>query len=242
MTPQAESPIFISYPKSGRSWVRYFLHLRDCNMPFSHVETGTRRREVGRTVKNFDMSLATGRPIIFMHRNPIDTAVSFYFQVHKKDFRRDSWRFVERFPKFWLQGRLPPRDLATFLRHPGYGVEKVCGFNRTWLDHLKSYPRVLTLSYEDARAQDTQTFLSILEFIGADTTGYEEAVEKSRFENMREAEQKGTAQFDWLRIGTKGDPDSAKVRRGKIGGYTDYLRQEEVEEFRQTARNYGFDA
>ena len=242
LTEKDDKPLFVSYPKSGRTWIRYFLSLRGIRIEFSHAGTSSGNKELGRRIKRFDTSHAVRRRIIFMHRNPIDTAISLYFQVHKKDFRLGSRRYIRRFPAYILQGRLPPRTLEHFLEHPGYGVEKISRFNAAWLAALRSHPDCLVFSYEEARANEERTFARLLDFLGADGTGLSETIEESSFHRMQQHEKDGAPKSLRLKIAIPGDPDSAKVRRGKIHGYLDYLDPPLADKYRAVAARYGFKA
>jgi hypothetical protein len=75
------------------------------------------------------------------------------------------------------------------------------------------------------------------------------AVEYSSVENMRKLEEKNVF---WLaggrmRPGKKGDPNSYKVRRAKVGGYRDYFSADEsaqIDEFvaKQLSPTYGYES
>lgn len=136
-----------------------------------------------------------------------------------------------------LKGRYAPKNIDSFVLHPGYGVEKICQFNRAWIDHLEGRGNSLILTYEVARADDVSAFTGILNFLKEPTDGVETAVAKSRFDRMKEVEQKGET---GTKLGlVKDDPESAKVRRGKIGGYVDYLRPETIKQCRDICEKYG---
>jgi hypothetical protein len=55
----------------------------------------------------------------------------------------------------------------------------------------------------------------------------QEALEFSRFENMQKLEAAGAFDSNILHPGDVRDPESFKVRRGKIGGYREYLSAED---------------
>jgi len=57
-----------------------------------------------------------------------------------------------------------------------------------------------------------------------------EAVEYASVENMRKLEEKQTFWFAGGRMkpGKKGDPNSYKVRRAKVGGYRDYFDDDQL--------------
>jgi len=58
---------------------------------------------------------------------------------------------------------------------------------------------------------------------------FEEALEFSRFENMQKLEAAGVFDSKILHPGDAHDPESFKVRRGKVGGYREYLSAEDLE-------------
>ena len=72
----------------------------------------------------------------------------------------------------------------------------------------------------------------VLEFLGAAPAEAEiaAAVEFASFDNMRKLEASAAFGSDDRRIvpGEAGNPNSFKVRRGKVGGYRDYLSAEEA--------------
>jgi hypothetical protein len=234
-------PVFLSYPKSGRTWVRYALDLAGLDAHFSHAGTGSRRHALGQPFRGVDATKYAGRRIIFMHRNPIDTTVSYFFQVHRRELIKGSWKYLRRYPLYALSGRWPPNDMAEFFMHPGYGVEKVCKFNRAWLDHLSGNSDALVLTYEDLSADGEGTFARLLTFLGQSPGRAAELVAKTRFERMQEVESKAP-QGRALSPGVDGDPESMKVRRGKVQGYVDYLETDMIERCRAIAARYGFGA
>ena len=66
-----------------------------------------------------------------------------------------------------------------------------------------------------------------VQVIGIDM--FQEALDFSRFENMQRLEAAGAFDSKILRPGDVRDPESFKVRRGKVGGYRDYLSAEDQE-------------
>jgi hypothetical protein len=58
---------------------------------------------------------------------------------------------------------------------------------------------------------------------------FENALEFSRFGNMRKMESSLEYDRQLLQPGDVNDPESYKVRRGKIGGYVDYLGPSDVD-------------
>ena len=84
-------------------------------------------------------------------------------------------------------------------------------------------------------------------FIGLEDVSKEEienAFEFSSFSNMRQMEKENKFNVKRLRPGEENNVDSYKVRRGIVGGYKDYLSEEEIDRLNQKMRllskNYGY--
>lgn len=242
--------LFISYPKSGRTWVRFALASKHIDITFTHAGAATNRRQIGRPYDAIPAALQN-KPLIFLHRNPIDTAVSMFYQVNHKDLRPWSGRYLRLAPRLILGPGLPPRQIDAFVRHPIWGVEKVCRYNRLWLEHLTGRTDCLVLTYETLRADAPAGFQTILDFLDiTDVTGQELAT-ASDFKRMRQIE----SQMGDLTIadgqgsvpivgatGPKATPATFKVRKGRVRGYLDEISPETAQYCQQIAQRYGFDA
>lgn len=233
---------FVSHPKSGRTWMRYVLHLVGVRTHFTHAGAGSTSGSLGRRFEGVDPELLERERIVFMHRNPIDTAVSFYFQIHRKDLPPWSLRFFKRWLPYTWARRMPPRDIEDFVLHPGVGVPKIVAYNRAWIDALAERDDALVLSYEEARTSTHSVFRRLLGFAGRQVDDVERIVEQSSFENMRRLEASGRGRDLMLSEGRAGDPESRKVRRGRVRGYHDYLSPDVVARCREIAAAEGFAA
>src|SRR5438067_65147 len=86
------------------------------------------------------------------------------------------------------------------------------------------------IRYEALRASPGEHFRDLLGVLGEsapDMTMFHEALEFSRFENMQKLEAAGAFDSKILHPGDVRDPESFKVRRGKVGGYREYLSAED---------------
>ena len=106
-----------------------------------------------------------------------------------------------------------------------------------WLAEWDRPGQLHLLRYEDARADPAATFAAALRFLRPDAepdpAAVGRAVAIASFDNMRRleagdrhapgAELVADLQEEALRPCDAADPDSYKVRRGKVGGYVDYL-------------------
>lgn len=226
--------IFISYPKAGRTWFRFLFNLAHVEAKFTSA--GAQGSSGKESRPQFE--LAEGRKVVFLHRNPIDTAVSLYFHLNSYKYRPYTFRHAKAF----LQGALPPRGLTDFLQSPGYGVERVCRFDRAWLDHLaETRADHMVIRYEDMRAAPEPTLAGVLAYF--DPGGRHDVaklVEQASFERMQRVESEGDHDGA-MRLGHKNrrDQNARKVRRGKVGGYRDYLSPAEQQHFEAICASYG---
>jgi len=208
----------ISFPKSGRTWLRVMLDQVGLPLEWTHAGAGHGN---GRPISKLDTSTARkyGR-ILFLHRDPRDTAVSGYYQ---KLYRRDGYSGT----------------ISEFLRDPCHGLEKIILYNQMWLELASKRPQMMVTSYEGLRA-DTETLLAdIITFFGAevDQARIHQVVADSTFERMQEKEKAGEYASVYGKILSPADPeqpDSFKVRKGVVGGYVDELLADDIAYCEQT--------
>ena len=237
--------LLVSFPKSGRTWLRFALSLAKIDVEVSHAGGALGKKVIGKPYREIPAALRD-RSVVLLHRNPIDTAVSFYYQTTRRAFPRGSWRWFSEWLPLALRGRLPPRDIDAFVLSPLYGVRKICAFNRIWLDHVRAREDCLVLNYEEMRADSAAGFQRLLDFWGENSVSGAALAQASSVEKMRAAEGAGQrlAQPDGNSRGraVRQDPSSAKVRRAVVNGYLDELRPETIKRCREIAAEFGFDA
>lgn len=237
-------PMLVSYPKAGRTWLRYMLHLAGFEIAVTHAGMGSAGKDFFRDYRGVRKSRIAGRLPIFLHRNPIDTIVSLYFQVQRKDLALARKVHPLRFAHARWRGRLPPDDIEGFVRHPRFGVETACRYNRAWIDHLTAREPSLVVSYEWLRADPGRGLAAVLDYIGhVPGRPLAEIVEQSNFEAMQRSERAGKlAGVAGMGVADANDPESGKVRRGEVKGYGRYLSAATIDELRAIAARYGFEA
>lgn len=182
---------------------------------------------------------ARTKPVLLVARDPRDVMVSLFFHLTKRARTFDG-------------------PMGALLRDPTFGVERVVAIMNRWLAEWLDAeaeadadvaaggprPRVHLLRYEDAHRDPTGTFGAAVRFlmptVALEPAALARAVELSSFENMRRLETgtKGAQGSELvmgvgldreaLRPADAADPDSFKVRRGKVGGYADYLDAKDI--------------
>ena len=238
-TFRAADAFVVSVPKSGRTWVRVFLlayfaererlepgyHAPKCVFTHDRWEHETKGRFMDRLRGKWliPRAEAARKPVLLVVRDPRDVIVSLFFHLQKRAHSYDG-------------------ELPGLLRHPVFGVGRMVAVMNGWLAEWSRAGRLHVLRYEDAKARPREVFVEALRFlqpgVEPDLRALDRAVEISSFENMRrletgDAQAPGSAvvaslQEEALRPADAGDVDSYKVRRGKVGGYVDYLSADDV--------------
>lgn len=150
--------------------------------------------------------------VILLVRDPRDTVVSLWFQKTKR------WRTYER-------------SLHEFVREPSGSVQTMIAFYNIWAKQRQDAGAVLLVRYEDIHEDPAGTLRRMLDFAGLEAVSDEvvaQSVEAAAFDRMRKREAKAEWKTSRLRPGDPEDRESFKARRGKVGGYHDYLSEEDV--------------
>ncbi|MEM6730517.1 MAG: sulfotransferase domain-containing protein [Myxococcota bacterium] len=205
---------FVSYPKSGRTWVRFMLNEigteSDIHFHHDHFEFNNG----GCPPHDFNLHgrllryRGVGR-LVYLERDPRDVMVSLYHQV--------TGRFRDFFS---YEG-----TLSEFLRHPYFGAANLRRFREMW-GILSQQPNCLRITYEDCHADAASVLRRVLSHyeIPWDEHRLMRAVEHGRFDRMKRVEQSGEFAHPWLRP-RNGSP---KVRKGQVGGFAETLAQEDI--------------
>ena len=181
-----------------------------------------------------------GTPVVLLARDPIDVAVSQYFQ----------WQHRMR-PHKMLINRYPHADsgisMHEFVSGKAAGAPKVIGFLNDWAESFTVLETLLLVRYEDMRANTHMQLRRVVDFLGTIATDEEidDAVQYASFENMRKREAQASHESERLAATDRDNPDSYKSRRGKVGGYRDYFTEEEIAalkriQFSQLDPAYGY--
>jgi hypothetical protein len=232
--------IIVSIPKSGRTWVRTFLcayFCKRCGHPFTLEPERYESPVIPRVVYSHDLfehktkgnlwdrlrgkylipakEIRRAR-IILLARDPRDSFVSLYLQMT----RRDSG----------MREKFKQKTVSDLLRDERLGIHGIVGTMNDWMDEFSHRRDFTLIRYESLRAAPAEQFCNLLAVVSKkhpDMSIFQTALAFSEFDNMKKLEAAGAFDSKILRAGDVRDPESFKVRRGKIGGYEDYLSSED---------------
>src|SRR3954453_19539721 len=251
--------IILSIPKSGRTWLRAFLCAYFCrrfnleftlrpgryDLPgfprvvfshdrFEHRTKGDRWDRIrGKyLVPRGELKRAK---IILLTRDPRDCFVSLYLQLTRRD------------PNAPV--KLKQKTVSEMLRDERFGMRAIVDAMNNWLSDFSHRDNFTLVRYEALRASPAEHFRDLLAVLGESSPEpniFLEALEFSRFENMQKLEAAGAFDSNILHPGDVRDPESFKVRRGKIGGYREFLSAEDqqfaADAMTELDRRFGYTA
>ena len=124
-------------------------------------------------------------------------------------------------------------DVGSFIMGAEAGIPKIIDFMNDWARDVARFPRLIVIKYEDLKADTAGELGRALRFLG-ETPGEAELADAAAFasvENMRKMEQENAGKFAAnarLKPGDARDPSSFKVRRAKVGGWRDYVTEDQA--------------
>ena len=231
----------VSYPKCGRTWLRVLLS-RALETHYGAPEVdylggaflggnvpGAPRVRVThdddphwKTPRGLDRRKRRyrGKRVVLLVRDPRDVVVSMYFERSRRERAYDG-------------------TLSAFLHERRGSLDTILAYYNVWAASRGIPSELLIVRYEDLRRETERELRRLLEFLGvkgvaAETVG--DAVRFASFESMREMESAGSLGSGRLRPRDPNDPESFKTRRGKVGGFVDYLTPEEIADVERRIR------
>ena len=232
--------IVISIPKSGRTWVRAFLCAYFCKragIPFTLEPEKQLQAHIPRIVYSHDLfeqrtkadrwdkirgkylipaTALRGAKIILLARDPRDAFVSHYLQLVRRSADTPN--------------ELKQKSMSELLRDEAFGIKAIVETMNRWLEEFGGRENFILLRYESLRAEPEKNFRALLAALGENTPNEEalaHALGFTEFENMKKLEAAGAFDSKILKPGNVTDPESFKVRRGKVGGYREYLSEDD---------------
>jgi len=243
----------VSIPKSGRTWLRVFLHAYFCALKKRKFTLDAKelfsRDDVPKFIFSHDVwgyltarklkDRISGKPLIpplearrkrilLLARDPRDVMVSLFFQLSKRTHRYAG-------------------DLPKMIRHPKFGIGRIVDVMNSWMKEWGDRDNFKLIRYEDCQSRPAEVFREVLRFFGCreiDEASLAHGVKFSSFENMKLLEATGQVKNKKLTPGNRQDPDSYKVRRGRVGAFQEYLAAEDIryvdEAMKNLDRRYGY--
>jgi hypothetical protein len=229
--------VVVTHTKSGRTWLlvmtSYLFHLKYGTPASEIIKFDNLHRLDPRIPKlyftrwpNLVTPDESTRPrqlddetrFIFLFRDPRDIAVSYYFHLKNRS------TVVERAHKS-ISDAVLAKPMFDFVIDDAVGVPHIVRLMNHWIEQMAGLEHAILVRYEDLRADPVTELGRVMAFIGAPCSSSEldQAVAFAAFESLKEKESTGFFGSDRLRAPDAADPDTFKVRRGKIAGYRDYF-------------------
>ncbi len=252
--------LIIGHPKSGNTWLKVMisrLYQLRYNLPESKLintdEFARKIPEIPRLAATngyysyegeVGKLLAAGaadnplrhKPVLFLARNPIDIAVSWYHQFTKRQSRAK-----QELINHWIDNPIDRHSVQMweFVRHSDIGLPALIEYQNTWVRNIADLPHGLLTRYEDLRAEPVATLHAITQHMGEDfsTDEVRAAVEWGSFDNLQSLETRGTFSQGGMKLVNRDDPSTYKVRRGKVGGYREDFDAGQVAELEALVRD-----
>lgn len=231
--PRQADIFLLSYPKTGRTWLRVMMGkmlaehfgrpelLRLEADPMVEPLPGIPRivakhdgKPQTKTATEIigDKSEYADCKVVLLIRDLRDTIVSNYFQATRR-----KGRFVG--------------DISTFLHWPRGSFDGLLRYYNVWAAQRGVPLDFLLLRYEDLHEdaeRELRRVAGFMELSGVSDETIRGAVEHARFGAMKAREAARPADGSALAAARAGDAESFKTRRGKVGGYQDYLSKENI--------------
>ena len=199
--------LVISFPKSGRTWLRVMLDEAGIAAGYTHLGWG---HQSARRADDLAMGLVPGfKWTLGLFRDPRDTVVSGYYQVSVRLKNFDG-------------------SMSQFIRDPRHGLEKVIRFNLGLAGICAGRGDCMMASYEALHADPAAVLGSIAAFVGRplDQAAARTIADNNTFDKMQGRERAGDYRERYggaLAVPADAATARLKVRRGVAGGYRDEL-------------------
>ena len=252
--------LIIGHPKSGNTWLKVMisrLYQLRYDLPESKlINTDEFSRKIPEIPSlaatngyysyegEVGKLLASGapdnplrhKPVLFLARNPIDIAVSWYHQFTKRQSRAKQ-ELINHFIDHPIDRRTV--QMWDFVRHSDIGLPSLIDYQNTWARNVQDLEHGMLARYEDLRAEPVPTLHKIIQLMGEEFSEDEirAAVEWGSFDNLQKLETSGTFSQGGMKLVNASDPSTFKVRRGKVGGYRDDFNSQQVAELEALVRD-----
>ena len=196
----------VSYPKAGRTWLRYVLDLFfnkqnksiDDYVHFSHnVGTWVPMPPRLNTLK-IDENKYVKKRIVLLMRDPRDILVSSYYHLTKRE-------------------KLFSGTFSDFIKNDDLGIKKIVKYYNLWAEYCIKNDNYIILYYEKMKENLPLELFKLFDFINIEYKKSEviTSCNLSTIEKMKKVEENESSKdFKWLKPVNKKDTNSYKVRKG----------------------------
>lgn len=245
--------LIIGHPKSGNTWLKVMLarlyqvrHGFKASELIGSDELALRNPAIPRLAATnavYSYEGAVGRilaadapddplrhkPVMLLARNPIDIAVSWFFQFTKRQSAHKQ-ELVNHFIEHPVDRR--SIGMWDFVRHSDIGLPFLIDYLNTWECNIGQLDNAMIMRYEDLRSDTAESLKKVTLLMGESFSDEEiaGAVSFGSFDNLRKLETSGFFRRGGMRLVNANDPETFKVRRGKVGGYGDYFTKAQTAE------------
>ena len=253
--------LIIGHPKSGNTWLKVMLsrlyqvrHGLAANRLINTDELARKHPDIPRLAASNGYYSYEGvigdalapdagdnplrhKPVLFIARNPLDIAVSWYFQFTRRQSAAKQ-ELINHFIDHPIDRHTV--EMWDFVRHSDIGLPCLIEFLNMWERNVNALEHGATIRYEDLRARPADVLKQVVTLMGDDFSDDEiqEAVNFGSFDNLRQLESKGFFRQGGMKLRNPDDPTTFKVRRGKVGGYRDYFTPEQAAELEALVREH----
>lgn len=212
--------LLLSYPKSGRTWLRILLDKLNATYNFHHGRLKPRFAKL-RTV---DYSCLENKRVLYLYRDPLDTLLSEYYA--SKYASNAGWFNGTR--KEYAKNEL---HLNWILNH-----------HKSIVDAPNDL-LIRSVSYEKLKTDGHATLKSICDYfqIEVDQDELEEAYDSSVVEKLQDLHKNSKAKKQYLLGSDQGlGRKNLKIRKGIIGEARREFDQEEIEMLDERLANFDY--
>ncbi len=238
----ASDVVMVTHTKSGRTWllvmVSHVYHLR-FGTPANEIVNDDNFHMINPQIPRITSTwydnlvhpdesgscwgLSPSKRYIFLFRDPRDVVVSYYFHLRHRSTPK------ERAHKGISEG-ITDLSLYAFAMHEQVGLPAIVARMNRWARELELLEHTLFVRYEDLHARPLVELKRVMAFLGAECDDDElaAAVAFASFQSLKRREGAAFFATERLRPTEPSNPDSFKVRRGKVGGYRDDFTPEQA--------------
>jgi len=232
----AKNTVLISYPKSGRTWLRMILASvlyesgKDISkyemLPAFHFSSDELLSRIGSDLN-----------VIFLHRDPGDVVLSQYATMSNPNGTHiDFGTIVSLSLRKFIIGDIneifnPDADYTKRQEWShNFGLNNIIDWNNNWKLGLRYFNDFKVLTYEEMHDDAFRVIKDLLSWLKFDCHDeiIKEAIKHSEFENMRKIEHGyGKNNLEHYKS-SFGAPGKQRVRQGKVKDYLNTLSEKDL--------------